>query len=258
MFMDFWRFKDGAAPILMYHGVGVGRASVWGDLLVSPQTFEAQMKYLQISGYKVVSVEELADRLAMNMSVKKYVAVTFDDGYSNNYEFAFPLLKKYGATGTFYIICNALGSEGYMGDTEIKNMLQAGMRIGCHTMSHSNLTVIDNKFHIKEILESKKFLEQRYGIELESISYPYGACNDKVVGETSNANYRVGVTGKYGINTAITFNDNPYIMNRVGVYGEDMEAKGLKSTLARAYLIGYLQYRGIDVIELRKNIKKLF
>lgn len=256
LFVDFVNFKDGAAPVLMYHGVGRGKPSVWGNLIVSPETFEAHLRYLMKSDYKVVSVEELADRLATNKSVRKFIAFTFDDGYANNYEHAYPLLKRYGATATFYIIRNALGNDIYMSDREISEMVKNGMKIGSHTMSHSNLTAIDKSFYVKEIQGSKMLLEQRYGVDVDSISYPYGAYNKDVLDEVMAARYKIGVGGQFGVNTVDSYNDNPYAMDRVGIYGEDTDAKGLAQTLERAYFVGYLRHRGVDVLRLRKIFKK--
>jgi len=258
VFMDFLNFKEGAAPVLMYHGVGVGTVKEWGNLLVPPEKFEAQLQYLKDGGYTVVSVEELAERLATNKTVNKYVAFTFDDGYVNNYQYAFPLLKKYNSFATFYIIRNALDSKDYMSDTQIREMLKAGMKIGSHTMSHSNLKIIDIELYAREIHGSKMLLEQRFGTEVESISYPYGAYNNDVLKEVFDAGYKIGVAGKYGVNTVDSFNDNPYTMNRVGIFEDKtMDISTFAHILEQAYFVGYLRHRGIDAIELKKFFKNL-
>ncbi len=257
VFIDYLNFKSVAVPVLMYHGIGPATDKEWGNLLVAPELFEAHLKYLKNTGYRVVSVEELAERLSTNKDLKKYVAFTFDDGYENNYRYAYPLLKKYDFTATFYIIRNALGGEDYMNDGQIMAMLKDGMRFGSHTMSHSNLALIDKSQYVREIQGSKMLLEQRFDFNVESISYPYGAYNGDVLKEVVRARYKVGVAGKYGINTVDSFNDNPYIMNRVGIYTDCAEdANAFAHTLEKAYFVGYLRYRGMDVVEIKKFLKK--
>lgn len=257
VFADYINFKSGAVPVLMYHGIGYATTTEWGNLLVSPELFEVHLKYLKDAGYRVVSVEELGDRFSTNKAVEKYVAFTFDDGYENNYRYAYPLLKKYGFTATFYIIRNALGRDDYMSDEQIKVMLKDGMKFGSHTMSHSNLTLIDKSQYVREIQGSKMLLEQRFGFDVESISYPYGAYNEDVVKEVVGARYKFGVAGKYGINTADSFNDSPYTMNRIGIYTDCAgDAGAFAHTLERAYFVGYLRYRGIDLVEMKKIFKK--
>lgn len=258
VFADYLSFKSGAVPVLMYHGIGPATAKEWGNLLIAPELFEEHLKYMKDTGYRVVSVEELAERFSTNRDIKKYVALTFDDGYENNYRYAYPLLKKYGFTATFYIIRNALGGEEYMNDGQIRAMLKDGMRVGSHTMSHSNLTIIGRDQYIREIQGSKMLLEQRFNIDVESISYPYGAYNGDVLREVAGARYKVGVAGKYGINTMDSFNEIPYAMNRVAIYTACAEdANAFAHALEKAYFVGYLRYRGMDVVEIKKIFKKL-
>lgn len=257
VFFDYLSFKDRSVPVLMYHGVGTEDPKNWGDMLITPQLFEKQLQYLQSHDYKVVSVEELCERFRTNREVKNYVAVTFDDGYVNNYLCAFPLLQKYNATATFYVIKNAIGTSNYMNEKQIEQMLKAGMRIGSHTVTHRNLTEIDPGELQRELAGSKMLLGQRFeDLVVESISYPNGAYNDEVTAASVAAGYQEGVGGEPGVNTHDTYNDNNFALYRTGVYDRGDGVKGFVKTLKKAYFTGYMREKGINLAEIRAFFRK--
>ena len=256
-FFDYLSYKNHAVPLLMYHGVGTEDKKDWGDMLITPQLFEQQLQYLTERGYKIVSVEELSERFRTNKEVKQYVALSFDDGYVNNYYHAFPLLKKYNATATFYVIKNAVGTDNYMDDKQLEELLKAGMKIGSHTMSHSNLTTLDESLLQREIAGSKMLLGQRYeDLVVESISYPNGAYNDVVIRECLAAGYQEGVSGIVGVNTHDSYNEAPFEMYRVGVYDRGNGMESFARTLEKAYFTGYMREKGINVARIREFFRK--
>ena len=82
-------------PILMYHSVSL--QAVPGDrLIVSVEAFQRQMRYLKERNYNILSLSDLVDLISQKIKIPpRTVAITFDDGYKNNYTYAFPILKKY-------------------------------------------------------------------------------------------------------------------------------------------------------------------
>lgn len=104
--------RDGGV-VLRYHSVSDDPE--WGDgyiqrsLVVSPEVFDRQVEAL-VAAYRVVGMDELAGALAGGQLVQPgTVAITFDDGYEDNYRVAFPILRKHGATATFYVTTGAVG-----------------------------------------------------------------------------------------------------------------------------------------------------
>ncbi|MFD2515167.1 polysaccharide deacetylase family protein [Pontibacter locisalis] len=97
-------FRNGKEPkalVLMYHRVVETDTDIW-DIAVSPSNFEQQLQILQESD-NVISLAELAKKVVQRNINKNYIAITFDDGYSDNYISAKPLLEKYDMPATFFI-----------------------------------------------------------------------------------------------------------------------------------------------------------
>lgn len=110
MLCNLWhRIKNAGskkALILMYHQVCEKRSDPW-DLAVHPERFEQQLGALK-RRFDVVSIDELVYSVAEGKLRKNMVAITFDDGFADNYNNAAPLLEWYGLPATFYIATNAL------------------------------------------------------------------------------------------------------------------------------------------------------
>src|SRR3989304_8715794 len=89
-------------PVFMYHHVSPHK----GDMVtVTPDVFEAQMRFLADAGYKTLSADEVLDYILGTSEIhEKAVAVTFDDGYLDNYIYAFPAFKKYNIKATIFIV----------------------------------------------------------------------------------------------------------------------------------------------------------
>lgn len=158
---EYAAFRKTAAPVLMYHAVGPADEIDWPkSLIMSENLFESHLNYLKENGYTIVSVEQLAHRLEKGESVDKYVALSFDDGYKNNHDIVLPMLQKYDAKASFFVINKEIGQPLFMDDDDIKDMLAAGMEIGSHTYSHNPLAKIDTKYLVWEFDTSRYWLKK--------------------------------------------------------------------------------------------------
>jgi len=125
------------------------------DLSVKPGDFELQIRYLVSNGYTAISLYDLYSSLAVSATLPpKPIVLTFDDGYRDAYEYAFPLLKKYGMNGTFFVISDFInsGNPAYLTWDMVKEMSASGMSIESHTRSHPDMRNRANDFLVWQIL----------------------------------------------------------------------------------------------------------
>lgn len=114
---------------------------------------------------------------------KTYISFTFDDGYKNHFDLAFPIFKKYNITATEYVIVGKIGEEfegsKLMNWDDLKDLNNAGWDIESHTLTHPYLTRLNQEEIEKEFYISKKILEER-GFEVSSVAIPYGKYNNEI------------------------------------------------------------------------------
>lgn len=208
-------------PILMYHQLmqapeGLGQFA--RGLYISPDTFEKQIAYLTMKNYKSVSSEEMYNLLNTNQNPsQKTVMLTFDDGNYNHYSVAYPILKKYGQTGIFYIVTSKLA----ISPEQLKEMSDNGMVIDSHSASHANLqTNNDYGALTGEIAGSKYVLENITGKKVNSIAFPGCIGDGEAISVIRSSGYLIGVSCGYGIDHSLS---QGYVLQRRHVF-DDMDS----------------------------------
>lgn len=203
-----------AIPILMYHYIrdySNPNDPVGENLSVSPSQFEEQINWLKVNGYQSVFPDFFENPKPLAL---KPVILTFDDGYQDAYDSAFPLLQKYQMAGMFYLIVNKIGTPGYLTWNEILEMKKAGMSFGSHTLTHPDLRNLTNANLEKEMNESKEILEQKLGREITDFCYPSGKYNDEIMKIVQSDGYKTAVTTDSGI---ANLKDNPLLLKRLRI-----------------------------------------
>ena len=257
---DFENYKMRAIPALMYHSISEVPAGWPADLCVVPGVFEEHLQYLKAQGYNVVTAPQAVILLKSRQNVMNTVIVTFDDGYENNYTEAFPLLKKYGFRGNFYVVGNDVGKvknqdgmKKYMTFDQIKEMYDQGMEIGSHSMSHDPLTSIKPELLPWEIYQPLNLFYQKMNFWISGIAFPNGAFNDAIIAEIRKYfKYEYGFSGQAGCNTLKIVEETPFALRRAGVYDRGNGAKDVEKALQKCYVFGYLEEKGLPVILLDK------
>ena len=193
-------------PILMYHQIRPTRSSF--SLLdrrfsVTPESLDAQLKALLAAGYETITPQDLTAALTEQDGPshlpKKPVLLTFDDGYRNQYQYAFPILKRLGAKATFFIISQGYRWRGYMTNDMIKEVDKSGLiTIASHTQHHAMLPHYGTAAREREIGDSKKELETLLGHPVTSFAYPYGGWNVEISREVERAGYQLGFGVRLG------------------------------------------------------------
>lgn len=161
----------------------------------SPEAFERQLLELRRRGYRFISLADLvADLSSGKPEPHLSVVVTFDDGWMDNHECAFPVLKRLGVPATFFVTSDHLrkrvSAPGRMGRGELQQLVKEGFTIGTHTRSHPNLTRISTDTAREEIAGCKADVEQALGIGVEFFAYPGGAFNRNVARLVREAGYK--------------------------------------------------------------------
>ncbi len=245
-----------AIPILMYHGVG-GREDCSGrhayfHTTVSVETFATHMEYLYRDGHRIRTLGEAVALLRSDGSpVGKSVVITFDDGYRDFYRDAFPVLNKFGFTATVflptgYIAQNGTGFKGRkcMSWPEVRELQEYGISFGSHTVTHPQLRDLDRDAIERELVDSKKAIEDNTGRPADSFAYPYAFPQAdsnfrKVLRDMlDSAGYRNGVCTMVG---RATRSSDPFFLERIPVNDAD-DAAFFAAKLKGAYdWIGWSQ-----------------
>lgn len=257
---EYAAFCPTAAPILMYHGVGEEppyKGKPWPKSLLLPAPlFEEQLRYLKEEGWQLVTVAELCRRLEAGEPVAKYAALSFDDGYKNNYRVVLPLLQKYDAKATFFVINKDIGDPIHMDEGEIKALIAAGMELGSHSYSHNPLADIDPQYLVWETDTSRYWLKKKFdGYIVRSLSYPNGSYNQEVIEVARRWGFYRAVTGHLGVNSQASYQAAPMELYRVTIRDDGKGLEGFKQRLRQAYLAGFLQTWGLDVNPLRELVE---
>ncbi|MFA4982563.1 MAG: polysaccharide deacetylase family protein [Candidatus Omnitrophota bacterium] len=184
-------------PILMYHSVDYA-IDKENRMFVSPEAFDRQMKFLRSRNYNVVTLEEAVEYLAENKTPPpRTVAITMDDGFADNYKYAYPVLKRYKIPATMFVVAGFAGREDRLSWPEIKEMSDSGViDIESHTMLHPFLTGIDDNALKNELEDSKRILEEKLGKKVKFICYPMGVYDERVKSAAKKAGYEAGFATK--------------------------------------------------------------
>ena len=184
-------------PIFVYHSVRPyePEPKAIDDFDITPELLKRQLQYLKDNGFTTISLDALADHFTKDKPLPaKSVILTFDDGWENQYTYAFPLLKKYNATATFFIFTNSIDFHHFLTWKEIEEMHKSGMEIGSHTKSHPYLSKLSPEVLREEIFESKKILESHLGMRITAFATPFGYSSDLVTSLIREAGYTSGRT----------------------------------------------------------------
>jgi peptidoglycan/xylan/chitin deacetylase (PgdA/CDA1 family) len=211
------KYNDRGICILTYHCIGYEKNN---GLKVPEQQFKQQMKYIKDNGYATITLDELSKFMLENKPIpQKSVVITFDDGYVDNYQYAYPILKEFNLKATVFVISKTIDKrKGYMTSNQLKELQSNGIDIQSHTLDHEELTTLSYEKQLTTLKESKKILENLLGKKVNYIAYPYAKYNDNTIKAAKDAGYVMGfiLGGKVA-----TKNDGIYTLHRICVIPSD-------------------------------------
>ncbi|MBD3321107.1 MAG: polysaccharide deacetylase family protein, partial [Chitinivibrionales bacterium] len=195
---------------IVFHQVSVRPR--WGVSHYSAGAFGQVIETLQSKGQISCTVSQAATALKHhNSAAPPLFCISFDDGFQDFYNLVLPLLDKCRHKVTLFPIAGYIGKtaawdvfppQTHCTASQVRLIAESGHEIGSHSLTHPDLTMLENKDLKKELEESKKTIEDIIGKEVVSISFPYGKWNNRIwrtareCGYTCAASY--GFSGQPG------------------------------------------------------------
>jgi len=219
----FWLFPKYTVPVLMYHNIGYKEGD---SFFVTPENFLRQMEYIRDRGYEVITLDRLVESIKNKERIKRNkVVITFDDGYKDNFQYAYPVLKKLGFPASVFLVTNNMGKKftqtdkEFMSWDEVKVMSENRISFGAHTKTHCELGKIINEEGVfEEISGSKKDIETRTGAAVDYFCYPGGAFSEKAKELVVKAGYKGACTTNRGY---AKVHSDVYELKRIKVTNSD-------------------------------------
>lgn len=171
------------AVILGFHRVNDDHVD---ELTYSVEAFSRLCHFVK-KRFEVVPLCEIVTRLEEGCSIKGLLAITFDDGYEDNYIHAAPILEKLGLPATFFVVSSFIETEHlawwdasldpkptWMSWEQVQDLVDRGFSIGAHTVSHVDLGKVRGEEALREIALCREQLSERLGCTVDTFAYPYG------------------------------------------------------------------------------------
>jgi len=212
----------GSVPILMYHVIKAPVASTpMAELWTPAETFQATVELLKKDGYSGVTLDQVWQAWHGGAGLpKKPLVISFDDGYLSHSVTAKPILEAAGWPGVLNLEGKNIGKGG-LTTNQVDGLIAAGWEIDSHTLTHPDLTTLDDASMRTELVDSRKLLQEKFKVPVNFFCYPAGVNDARVRAAVAAAGYKGATTVEPGIASK---SDNPYLLPRIRVNGTDSAA----------------------------------
>jgi peptidoglycan/xylan/chitin deacetylase (PgdA/CDA1 family) len=218
-------------PVLTYHRVAPLSAVGQTDLKVDPANFAAELAALHAGGYHPIHQAQLFDALYHGARLpSKPIIISVDDGYVDDVRTILPDLQRWHMVATFFVITGRMTEPGFLTADQIRELDQAGMDVGDHTVHHLDLPMLTSAEQRSEIAGSRAVLDQVLGHPVYYFAYPFGAFDEAVIRQVHAAGFTMAFTTAGGTHES---SSAPLTIPRVHV-GRSETPSGLVSLLGGA------------------------
>lgn len=207
------------APILLYHHVENGHYSE--TYTITPEKFGVQMQALEDWGYTTITISELIQAITEGAQLpERPVVITFDDGYLNVYENAYPIMEEHGFVGMIYVVGKYINGRDFMTVENILELADAGWEVGNHSFTHTDLSLDPTQANY-EMYQSKVYVEKLLGIPIKTFAFPFGGFKP-ILGDRA---WRYGYLGAVGLGDGWAHSEQSlYYLERIEIKGSyDLE-----------------------------------
>jgi peptidoglycan/xylan/chitin deacetylase (PgdA/CDA1 family) len=214
--------------VVVFHRVQK-RVATDDGLTVDVEMFERHCRFFR-RHFRVVPLRNIVEKLQRGEALTRELAITFDDGYRDNFEIAAPVLEKLSLPATFFVVTQWIGTtvvpwwdgeaevrHPWMTWDQVRGLRQRGFDIGAHTRTHVDLGRLSGMEAQREIFESRRELEREIGESAELFAYPYGGMDQMSEANRAlveEAGFRCCCSSVGGINTAGT---SPFHVRRIPI-----------------------------------------
>ena len=183
-------------------------------LAITPKVFRNLIREFKDKGYVFLDVSDIRDIYYGKSSMPdKAVFLGFDDGYKDNYTYAYPILLEENVKATFFVVSSKIYDKDRLSISDMKNMMANGFKIGSHTVTHANTTSLTEEQINEEFRDSQRTLSEALNTPIYSLAYPCGFENSKVV-DIARQYYDVAFTASVDNEQKET----PFTIQRYGVF----------------------------------------
>jgi peptidoglycan/xylan/chitin deacetylase (PgdA/CDA1 family) len=209
----------------MYHHVGIPSSTKWRLNTVSEKSFEYQMNFMKRHGFRVITFYDLVEGIKGGQQfLRNVVVIQFDDGYEDDYKYAYPILKKYGYPAIIFLISDKIGTPGFLTWDQIREMEKDDISFGAHTRHHVYLPLADPLEAQYEIAGSKKVIEDHLGHGIDYFSYPVGGFTEDIKHLVKEVGFKAAVSTNRGKDR---LNFDLYELKRIRINNTDDRFSGL-------------------------------
>lgn len=217
-------------PILMYHSVADQGPAELAPYRMPVAKFAEQLRYLRRHGYYSITVAEWARCIREKRSLPgRPIILTFDDGYEDFLDNAWPLLERSDFTATLFVVTEKVGTSAdwdelasaplkLLGWDAVRKLADAGVEIGSHSASHKDFLTLTSEQVFDEGIRARDGLRASLGAEIDIIAFPWGRSDPAGREALRRGGYSVGLTTEGG---ASTLTDDPLHLPRIEVFGSD-------------------------------------
>jgi peptidoglycan/xylan/chitin deacetylase (PgdA/CDA1 family) len=196
-------------------------------MIMTRDSFAQQMEYLKTNNYRVISLTELQGFLAASKPLPpRSVVITIDDGFRSAYDIAYPILKSYGFSATFFVYSDFVGGGRALSWAQINEMRNSGLiDIQSHSKTHTSFSLkttetatspVYSQRLTAEIDTPQGVFQRQLNTRVRQIAYPYGDSSRLAVQLLRDRGYALGLTVTRGGNASFA---DPLMLKRDMVYG---------------------------------------
>ena len=226
---EAWRSLTSGVVVLMYHALGE-RGEPASRFVLPARRFARQLAWLRLRRSTLLGLDEyVRHRLEHRLPPPRSVVITLDDGYADNAELAYPLLRRHGVPATIFAVSGRLGGPNTWSDgdplagrplmswAQAEELRRGGVEFGAHTRSHVPLPGLEPEAARVEVDGSRADLEEHVG-PIGHFAYPYG----KVDAASERLVERLGFLSACGIEQGRNSIGGPsYALRRCEIHGTD-------------------------------------